>query len=65
MVQDYAISEEKSAAMNELMQLAGLETVKRQAMAVFTAAFSDKKLRESLPNNGAKVKCSSVLSWPD
>ncbi len=51
--------------MNELMQLAGLETVKRQAMAVFTAAFSDKKLRESLPNNGAKVKCSSVLSWPD
>ena len=63
MVQDYAISEEKSAAMNELMQLARLETVKRQAMAVFTAAFSDKKLRESLPNNGAKVKCSSVLNF--
>ncbi len=38
------------------------KTVKRQANAVFTAAFADKKLRESLPN-GAKVKCSSVLNF--
>ena len=62
MVKDFAISEENSLAMNKLMRLTGLETVKRQAIAVFSSVFADKKLRENSPL-GAKVDCSSVLNF--
>jgi len=62
----YKLSAEKTDAMDDLMDLTGLESVKKQAIAVFTSIFASKRLRDhhqKKSRNGEKLETSKVLNF--
>jgi len=61
----YDLTPDKTEAMDELMELTGLDSVKRQGIDIFIAVFADKRLRDehNARNESGKLETSNVLNF--